>query len=199
MTTHPDLVALTEFARETGPPAADDDRAAHVASCPQCLTIVRRLRVVTAAARRDAETTPPPEVVQRALEIGRAVTEGPETTVFARLVLDTFALGAPAGIRTADQRRQGVYETGAWAIVVQLTRAGGEIQVTGQVAHRDEPARVVGPVPVLARSGGEVLARTATADSGEFTLMAPVRPDLHLQVLLAPGPVVMVPLQPLLG
>ena len=194
---HPDLIALADLARGAGPRAVDAECAAHVAACSRCAAIVERLRTVSLAARREAATTPPPEVVRRAVEIGRQL-EAPELPVIARLVLHTFGLGAPAGIRTADRPRQGVYETPNWAIVVQLTQTGGEVRVTGQIARREEPALDVGPVPVLARSGTEVVARTATTDSGEFLLATPVRPDLELQVLLSAGSV-LVPLQPLLG
>jgi hypothetical protein len=193
---HPDLIALADLSRGAGPRGAET--AAHVGACSRCAAIVERLRAVSLAARREAAATPPPEVVRKAVEIGRRRAETLEMPVIARLVLHTFGLGAPAGIRTADRPRQGVYETPSWAIVVQLTQTGGEVRVTGQIARREEPALDVGPVPVLARAGAEVMARTATTDSGEFLLATPVRSDLHLQVLLSAG-TVLVPLDPLLG
>lgn len=195
---HPDLIALADLARGAGPRAADGESAAHAASCSRCAAIVERLRAVSLAARREAAATPPPDVVRKAVEIGRRRAEPPQMPVIARLVLHTFGVGAPAGVRTADRPRQGVYETPSWAIVVQLTPTGGEVRVTGQLARREEPALDVGPVPVLACAGTEVLARTATTDGGEFLLAAPMRPDLQLQVQLSAG-TVLVPLEPLLG
>ncbi|HJU44443.1 MAG TPA: hypothetical protein VJ691_16570 [Vicinamibacterales bacterium] len=162
---------------------------AHLGACPECGELVSALHQVAEVYLRDAVATPPDHVLHPARAIFEMWTPdrvrlfSPST---ARLVFDSFASPALAGIRSGQPMyRQLLYESDPYAIDLRLDGQRGEHRVllTGQVASAD-PQRAVGGVRVIltADGGRRVVEEIHTNDAGEFHLEYEPAPHLHLRV-----------------
>jgi hypothetical protein len=189
VTSHYDEWAWVDFVRGVGRSDVRSAMELHLSSgCQRCLRVVRVLRGVAGAAPSDAQSAPSPQAVRRAEAI--FPLHRPETTVFARLVYDSFREPLPAGMRAQDRvARHALYEAGNVFLDLQLEheRASGVITLVGQISDRERPGVNTVRLPVSLMAGKNVVASAMCNRLGEFELEYKPARDLWLHVPLQEG------------
>lgn len=163
-----------DFVRGVGLCANARDIEAHLANrCPECSTAFGLWRGLGAFAAKEAEYTPPADLVRMVkLEPASQHPTDPEPWTFAGMVFDSVTQPLPAGIRsTAASTRQIIYEGEGLMVDVRFERMPhtNRISAAGQVLDKEVPLRRVGNATiVLWTDGGQMLATTEANDFGEF-------------------------------
>ncbi len=188
---HFEISHWTDFARGV---AADADRAAmdaHLASgCPRCQATLALVQRVVAVAGRAIEA-PPADVVRwaKAISLVHKPLKSPRFRLIPRLVYDSFAAAAPAGLRGEDTiSHQALYEAENFVIDLRLEHEQGRPVVTlvGQVSDRRDPGRVMPSAPVLLMSKANVVSYAVSNRFGEFQMEYEPAAHLRLRVPVDP-------------
>ena len=182
--------------------AVGDEAAmsAHLANCEECAALVSALRAVADLSLRDAEETPGANSLHAAEAIF-SMWRPERVKVFsapaARLLFDSFAMPALAGIRSgAAMYRQLLYEARPYAIDMRLDRFrdGRRMSITGQLATMDTTRPVAGVrVTLTSDVDPRVMEQVRTNNAGEFHLEYEPAPRLHLRVDVESCPKIALP------
>jgi hypothetical protein len=160
--------------------------------CERCRRTLKLLQELEEVTGRDREYCLPAQ----SLRLARAVfalsdahePTGIFSTMMARLVFDSFASPAPAGVRAlqgADrQQRRALYEVQDYCVDVSLQQVAGSPNVTlvGQVSNRQAPGQPLAGLKVeLVATEGRV-ASTVSNPLGEFCLDYLPRQNMRLRL-----------------
>lgn len=180
---------------------ADESRmSAHLSDCADCGELVAALRMVAEVSVRDAAEEPRANAIHAAHAIFSMWTPD-RVRLFspaaARLVFDSFASPALAGIRSGQAiYRQLLYEAIPYAIDLRLDqqRGGQRVSLTGQVASVDAGRPVAGVRVTLSSDGGQrVIEQLRTSTAGEFHFEYDPAPRLQLRVDVESSPQIELP------
>lgn len=164
----------------------------HLASaCGDCTRIHETWKRVHAVAVREGLYTPPAHVTRMVkLEFAGTFSGESASAVFARLVFDTFARPALAGIRSrAAAARQMLYETEGLVVDLRFDHSPAPklIHVTGQILDKREPYGAIANTAVTVWTAqGVPIAEARTNDLGEFRLQFESQDGLKL-LIQTPG------------
>jgi len=170
MSDHPDLDRLYALAGETSDAASDP----HVASCETCADTVSWLIALRRAVDEGPLPDPPERVLRRALAIpgehSMPRRERERSWSLARLLRDTFATPAPAGVRGSAAARRLLYEAEGATVDLEIAvgEPGDRYRVTGLLlpSGSSSPDRV----PIVLWKGDRPVARTRTDEAGVFEI-----------------------------
>jgi hypothetical protein len=181
------------------PVDGETDMTAHLSSCGTCLDLVTALRRVADVHLRDFVQAPPAHAIHAARAIFPMSTPDHVGVLAAaaRLVFDSFASPALAGIRSGQPLyRQLLYETPPYAIDLRIEQHRGDrlVSLTGQVSTID-PTRSISGVRVTlsGQRGGHVITQMQTNDTGEFHCDYEPAPRLQLKVAVESCPQIELP------
>lgn len=170
MSDHPDLDRLYALAGAASDAASDP----HVASCKTCADAVSWLITLRRAVDVGPLPDPPERAIRRALAIPGEHTmprRGPERGwSLARLLRDTFATPAPAGVRGSGAARRLLYEAEDATVDLEIAPGGPDdrYRVTGHLlpSGPSSPDRV----PIVLWEGDRPVARARTDEAGVFEI-----------------------------
>jgi hypothetical protein len=192
---HLDRASVVDLAR--GLDGAGREAAqAHLVVCPSCRDTIGVWTQLAVVAREDLRTGPPDSAVQKVLRLAeRARPVSVITRLLAILRYDGTASPVPAGVRAVDRPGQIVYEAEGVAVDVRISREmSHRTVIIGQITDCLEPSHQLADLPVLLHDGNEVAVRGLSNAWGEFHLEHLAQDELRLEVALAGGRVIEVPL-----
>jgi hypothetical protein len=183
---HFDMTQWVDFARGLTPEPKRPALEAHLASCPECQTMVDFLRQITEIAGADPKVEVPAAVIRSAKFIFPAteVAAIPKLRrLAARLIFNPQAEPLPVGIRSEYRPvRQMVYEAGDYCVDLRVDsdRDSTHVTLVGQIANQSAPAKPLAGTPVILMSGKRMVCETVSNDFGEFCLEYTPKPNLRL-------------------
>jgi hypothetical protein len=177
-----------------------DEMQLHLANaCNDCATSRDTWQQVHAVALRETNYAPPPEALRMAkLEYAARWFEKRKQPVLAKLLFDTFAQPALAGVRSAAAAaRQMVYEADGLAVDLRFDHppSAKKIFLTGQVLDKQVPRAAVDDAAVILWTDrGLALAETKANAFGEFNLELEPQNNLRLSIQVVGRALIRIPL-----
>jgi len=165
--------------------------------CAACGSELAFFEKVARAGAGVREVKAPEDVVLKARNIFN-IRRRPEprdaepllARLFARLVYDSFADLAPAGIRSGrGMSRQLMYEVEDYSVDLRLEgdRDSTQVSVVGQIANRSVPASQLLDSQVRLFSGKTVVSETRSNSFGEFCLEFTPKRNMKLCIAVPNG------------
>ncbi|HJT70067.1 MAG TPA: hypothetical protein VJ731_07705 [Terriglobales bacterium] len=191
--------AWADFVRGIGNSERKDIESHLASGCNHCAIVRDTWQQVHAIALRESNYAPPINAVRMAkLEFAAHSFEKSKQPVLAKLVFDTLARPALAGVRSAAAAaRQMVFEADGLAVDLRFDGPGlsRTIFVTGQVLDRRVPRAAVENSPVILWTAkGMALAETRTNAFGEFNLELEPQHNLRLSIQVVGRALIRIPL-----
>jgi len=159
------------------------------AGCDRCQRDADFCVQVNQVCRR-LEAQKVPESVTRLARAIFPVRAARSTRLANELIYDSFLVPAPAGLRATWQVGwQGLYRAGDCSVDLRIepelksTRAA----VIGQITNHVLPDVKMGNIPVILRSGKQVIAETLSNRFGEFQMEYEQQARLRLCIYLQDG------------
>ena len=187
---HYSLEQWTDYVRGVADEEARTAMAAHLeVGCARCARAAATLQRVSAILTDESKYQVPEYAVRGARAI--FASQRPQIMslprLAAKLIYDSIREPLPVGIRSRDQlTRRALYQAGGYFLDLRLEHEPGSplLNMVGQLANRDMPARSSSGVLVLLTAGKDVVARTLTNRFGEFQMEYEPSPNLRLFVPL---------------
>jgi hypothetical protein len=187
---HYSLEDWTDYVRGVADQESRTAMAAHLeVGCTRCARAAATLERVSAILADESKY----QVPEYAVRIARAIFSSQRPQIMslprlaAKLIYDSIREPLPVGIRSRDQlTRRALYQAGEYFLDLRLEHEPGSpvLNMVGQLANRDMPARSSSGVMVLLTAGKDVVARTLTNRFGEFQMEYEPSPNLRLFVPL---------------
>ncbi len=165
-----------DFVRRVLPECERSAMLRHIdEGCEPCRREVELLLAVHTFSRQQREAEPPVDVVRLAQAIYTPPPrrEGALRRLVGRLVFDSFAQPAVAGVRQVGSAgQQMAFEAGQYHIDLRLhgEMDSSRIALAGQIVSREAPQGGLGASSIELLAGRKVVAEAASNEFGEFCL-----------------------------
>ncbi len=198
---HFDDTVWVDMIRGTIDPATRNEVERHLQTgCADCKQAMTTWQSMQSSASKDRSYNPPADLVRmvkQEFEIQCPKAKGKET-ILAKLMFDSFARPATAGIRaaaaTANNARQVLYEGNGITIDMRFEfQPPQRLFVVGQVLENKNTYAM--PIPVvLFNEKGVAVLETETTEFGEFQFECDIRERLRMSLELTSTKRIQVPL-----
>jgi hypothetical protein len=197
---HYDDTVWVDLVRGTIDPATKDEVEKHLQmGCADCKQAMATWQSMQSSAAKERSYNPPADLVRmvkKEFEIQYPESEETET-ILAKLVFDSFARPATAGIRSAaaaNNARQLLYDAQGLTIDMRFEfQPPQRLFVVGQVLENKNAYPM--PIPlVLFNDQGAAVLETKTTEFGEFQFECNIRERLRMSLELTSTKRVQVPL-----
>lgn len=143
--------------------------------CESCRREMDVLQVMRNFAREEAGAEPPADAVRmaRAIYVPPPRREGALRRLMVRLVFDSFAQPAMAGVRQSGAAGQQMgFEAGPYYIDLRLQGEpdSNRVALAGQIVRREAPNVALQGLIVALQAGRKVVTETVSNEFGEFSL-----------------------------
>lgn len=195
-TGHLRAAAVTDLARGLTNAKSRAAAEIHLVGCRTCKDRIGVWTQFAVASQEDGRRAPSQESVDRVLRLAERAHAGTGVThVIAALRYDGASFPIPVGVRGAAWPEQVVYEAEGVAVDVRISRESSRRTViVGQLTDCLEPSNRLADLPILLIDGTEVAVRGLSDARGEFHLEHSASDALRLEVALAGGRIIEVPL-----
>jgi hypothetical protein len=191
--SHFGAIAWVDFARGLLPAGERILMERHLSEgCVDCVSELAFFAKVALAGVGVAEAVAPEDIVQTARNIfpPREKQKPLLERLVARLVYDSFADLAPAGVRSGRaMSRQLMYEVEDYLVDLRLEgeRDSTLVSVVGQIANRNLPASPMVDRSIRIVSGKSVVCKTLSNGFGEFCLDYTPKKNMKLLIAISEG------------